>query len=542
MQTQTNETILSLDNGRQATIKGVSSIKGTHYFQIKYKGKAGHVPQGHFVTDKNEARKLLHQQGVTITSDRDWRAIIEGIESIHTFKKAPLIETPGWTAPYFAQANGRVFSPKGQRKGRPIYPPNKELGAIKGSLPDWLANIAEPIAGQWMPMVAIMAAFAAPLLELSGETHNLGFEFCGPPAKGKTTCLMLMASVAGNPSRIPTFNTTNAGLEGMFAGYKDMPFPVDEANLADSGATKFLKDFAFRMANGTVKVTAYQPDRAQHRFVFATTANRPFHESLRGYDADTAGAALQRLLSLKVDGEHEHGAFHPLPETFSTSGALASHLADAMKDHYGIPMKAFLTALVQERGRNLDGFKAGLVRHMKGFEKAVGVAGTAQGKSRASSAFGLLYAAGSFAKMHGILPEAWNCKAACEEAYRNYQALLPDHTPLPARLATIARLPGTHDLRKGRLPRLKDRQMASPQAFIKTGRGKRIELLCNDAMRDRFFPDWTALQASAEFKSYNLRDSDHATKQRGVRWGVKKERFYCFILPVDIVSLLPSSS
>ena len=62
-----------------------------------------------------------------------------------------------------------------------------------------------------------------------------------------------------------------------------------------------MKDFAFRMSNGVPKVTAFQPERAQFRFVYATTANQPFYEALGIGNVDTSGAALQRLLPLRID-------------------------------------------------------------------------------------------------------------------------------------------------------------------------------------------------------------------------------------------------
>jgi hypothetical protein len=290
--TKIDEVTFQLPSGQTATVYGRKTLGRTDYLKIKYRGKLGAVPYELFVDKRADARVALKNQGVRIISDADWRAIVEAVVTIEKFTAEPLVEQPGWAGSYFALKDGTVFTPENKAKGKAIFErlPRKDLA--QGQLSEWQTQIAVFLEGQYLPMVGVLAAFAAPLVAIAGETQNFGFELSGPPASGKSTWLALYASVAGKPSRIPTFNSTKAGLEGMFKEFRDMPFPIDEANLADSGDKQFMKDFAFRMANGIPKVTAFQPDRAQYRFVFATTANRPFYEALSDVNGDTSGAAL----------------------------------------------------------------------------------------------------------------------------------------------------------------------------------------------------------------------------------------------------------
>lgn len=127
---------------------------------------------------------------------------------------------------------------------------------------------------------------------------------------------------------------------------------------------------------------------------------------------------------------------------------------------------------------------------------------------------------------------------ACLSAYRNYQSCLPDQTPLATRLLTIAQRPETLDLRAGAVPELSDAQLAKHGAFLKVGKGARIELLVDAATQRQFFPDWKQLKQHSDFKACNLSAKDHDGQQRQVRKSKKKERFACFILTPDLVEQL----
>lgn len=533
---------VDLPSGRKAAVRGVTSIDGIQYVYVKYGRAKAYVPHGMFVGEKAEARTHMKNQGALVINDRDWATIIEAVDRIEVFGRKALVERTGWTGPYFALRDGTVLGPPHLPKGIAIFPAVAEANCVQGDLDQWRDLVATPIAGQHLLMVAVLAALASPMVEIAGEKQNFGFELSGPPETGKTTWLNLFASTAFRPVNIPTFHATRTGQEDMFGEFRDMPFPVDEANLADSSDKQFVKDFAFRMANGVPKVTRNQPDRAQYRFVFATTANEPIREALGNLNGDTSGAALQRLLPLRIEASRAEGIFSFVPESFASAGELATSLADAIEAQYGTPMRALLQELVIARSAGPDKLVARIRRKIMEFEQRAGVSGTARGKTRATSAFGLLYAAGSFAKAKGILPESWDCLEACLAAYRNYQACLPDQTPLATRLLTIAQRPETLDLRDGAIPALSSLQRDQHGAFIKMGKGGRVELLLTDSVQRQFFPDWKPLKQSTDFGTLNLAAKDHDGQQRQVRQGHKRERFICFILPPEIVAQLPAKA
>ena len=538
---KTSKITFDAPSGRTVTIEGVRSTGGTRYIHVRYGGKSGYVRRDKFVDEKAEARSELRRQQVLVVKDKDWSAIIEEIDGIDKFKKFPLIERPGRSDPYFAMKDGTILAPPGSPKGQVIFERAPSSTLVMGTLAEWQELIAKHLAGQDLLIVAVLAAMASPLVAFTNETVNFGIDLSGPPERGKTTWLMLMASVARDPSQIPSFNSTKAGLETLFDEFNDMPFPIDEANLADSGDKHFVQQVIFRMANGTLKLTAYRQDLGKYRFVFATSANRPLRDALNDTDQHSMNAAMQRLLPLRIGENDSLGIFSSVPVGFGSTGEFATYLTDTMLLQYGTPMRAFLQALVEVRAKNPEAFVTRLRQRIDDFASAAGVAATNRAKTRATSSFGLFYAAGCFAKAKKILPENWDCMAACLTAYRNYQSCLPNQTPLEARLLTIAQLPETLDLRDGTIPQLPNSKLAQHGAFIKLGKRGRVELLLTERVQREFFDDWRQLKQTDRFKALNLSAKDHDGQQRQVRQGKKKERFICFILPPELVEQLPQA-
>ncbi len=532
--TQISVCNITLSNGLEATIEGQRSLAGSNVFAITLGRKTAYVFQRALVSNQNEAKEILAAQGVVIIQSRDWTELKNAFAAIQQFRPAPLLEEPGWTKDYYALACGKVFKPKGAEAGKVMFTPRRTFAAKKGTLKGWRENIAVPLTGQVIPMIAVLGALAAPLLRMVGDNENFGFEFSGPPETGKTTSLKIMASVSGNPANVPTFNATLAAFEDRFQEFNDAPYPVDEANLADRGGPSFVKDFAFSMANGRARETRFAKDRTAYRFVFGSSSNRPFYDCLTSSNAFIADAALQRLFPLTIGGESELGVFDHLPTGFSSSGELATHLKVAMEAHYGTPLQRFLKRLVEARGHSADALKAQIQRKIAVIEDDVGIAGTARGKTRASSAFGLLYAAGCFAKMHGILPAEWDCRAACVAAYHRHRADLPTAKPWRQRVADILRDSETLDLRQSGLINLSDEDVERHGAFVRSGVKGRVELLLTDRQQRATFPDWRSLMQSVDFAMHVKRTEEHATVHRQIRSNVKRERLACIVLPADL--------
>ena len=527
--------VVEFANGQHVTVEGLVSLAGSNVFRVRYGRNTGYVFQRALVSKAVEAKEALADQGVVIINPADWRSLTQAFAGIDRFGKAPLIEQPGWTGSYYALPSGKVFRPKGDPRPQVMFKRQRSFIASKGKLKDWRDTIAKPLTGQVIPMVAILGALAAPLLRIIGDNENFGFEFSGPPETGKTTSLKVMASVSGNPQTVPTFNATLAGFEDRFHEFNDAPYPIDEANLAERNGPDFIKDFVFSMANGRARETRFAKDRTGHRFVFGSSANRPFFESLASTNTHIADAAIQRLLPLVVDEDSEFGVFDHLPPGYATSGELATHLKRAMEANYGTALKQFLKRLVEAQAHDAEGVRQQIELKIASFEAAVGLADSARGKSRASTAFGLLYAAGVFAQMHGILPAEWEVRAACLKGYERYRATLPNLKPWRARVAELLARPGIVRLEKRDLPEMSDEQVAQHGVFLRNGAKGRVELLIDSHTQHTHFPDWQSLMQTADFAGSVKADKGHATVHRQIRSNKDRERMGCIIVPPELL-------
>ena len=199
-------------------------------------------------------------------------------------------------------------------------------------------------------------------------------------------------------------------------------------------------------------------------------------------------------------------------------------------------MPRFIKAMVNARSNDAVAFREAILARVRVFEQAVGIAHTPQGKSRVSSAFGLLYAAGEFARESDLLPNAWDCLEACRAGYGNYQAQLPQQVPLAVRLLTIAQRPETMDLRNGSLLKLSDDDVHQHGAFLIRSVGRRTELLLTPAVLQSYFPDWSAIRPGLKRDGSVIHDPEHDQAQRQIRSNKKRERFYCFVLGSELAA------
>lgn len=527
----TNKVIeITLSNEKKAILERVKSLDGRMYVKVDHNGGTGYVLEDLIADDNRAAKSKLTSQGVRIFNAKDWTHIVSTVGHLDGFSQGQLIERPGWSGNCFAQANGHVIRPKRSQRATALFNPYPGSAACSGSYLTWRNQVASPLTGQTLPMIAILAGLAAPLLVFASEDLNFGFEFSGPPATGKSTCQMLMSSVCRDPRIMPSFSATQTAIEALFESHNYSPLVIDEANLWD-GSSGDMQTLAFKLANGTEKRTFFRSDTPRYRFIFATSANNPYYESLP--QGGNANAALQRLLPMPIDPVSQFGIFDFLPEGFASSGDLANHVTKIIQENYGRPMRRFLNQMTSDIGRDREAFQASVTERVQHFEKAVGVADTSAGQSRASSAFGLLYAAGCYAIRYGVLPSEWRCLNACIAGYNIYLAALPEQEPLLDRLLRVARFPNTLDLRGRELPSLTNAELEQHGAFLRIGTGRRIELLLLDRIKRTYFPDWSQIAKSAEFKEMNLRGQSHATKQRQVRTQEARERFYTFVLPAE---------
>jgi putative DNA primase/helicase len=124
-----------------------------------------------------------------------------------------------------------------------------------GTLKDWQDDIGALASGHALPVLAISAAFAGPLLQLAGQEGG-GVHIFGGSSKGKTTLLQIAASVWGrgaSPGYVRAWRATANGLEGVAASASDTVLILDELSVVEArdAAPSF-----YGLANGSGKARA----------------------------------------------------------------------------------------------------------------------------------------------------------------------------------------------------------------------------------------------------------------------------------------------
>ena len=527
-------------DGSLVTVRGYIDTDGQEWVKITHNKKSALIEYHAFAADRGSIWTNLAQKGLVIVPRAAKAEVIEKVETI-TFRRRVILSRSGWCAGQFANASGRIFAPKNVTKGLIAFVPNGIKCSHRGKASKWRKRVVEPIKHHPIPSFFIMAAFASPMLELSGRTDNIGFELAGEGGKGKSTTQRLMASVVGpamekDRGYIMTFYLTPAALEQSMRWHADMPFIIDEANLFGSGdggsaEKRKMQDFAFQMGSGVTKGRFDSPQQEGFKFIFVTSANKPFNELLGESHRDVANAATDRLMSIMVPAG-DAGVFGELPNGYASYRQFTLAVEDAMSNQYGTAMPKFLMKLVQARHKNEKRLKATIRRKIDEFKAAIGANDNNGSDVRVAEAFGLVYAAGSFARRYGILPRDFDCLGSAKHCYNNFRRTVPIRQSLPERLIAIANRPETKKIDAKNLPKFSDEKVAKIGAFMRERKGETL-LLITTALGQKMFPDWNALKGTADFDNLN-RANDNG-RGRGyhcrIRSNKKADWFYCFQLP-----------
>lgn len=529
-------------------IRGYTDSNNQQWVEVTYKGKIALLEYAQFA-ERAGIWSALSAKGCIFVRKDDKASLIEQVEELEHFPPRLIFSRPGWLGGQFANASGRVFKPAGEKAGAIGFTPNPIKCSRRGSLKHWRNQVALPLAGHHIPCLMVMAALAGPMLDLLGRSENIGFELAGEGGKGKSTCQRLMASLVGpamekDRGYITTFHMTPAALEKSMQWHSDMPFIIDEANLFGSGESgsadrRKMQDFAFRMASGVTKGRYDNPQQEGFRFIFVTSANSPFNELLGESHRDVANAATDRLISIIVP-PGDPGVFGDLPAGYSSYREFTLALESAMTRQYGSAMPKFLTKLVNARHRNKQALKANIRKSIDRFKAEVGINDNNGSDVRVAEAFGLVYAAGLFAKHHGILPEAWDCLSAAKHCYANFRNAVPIRQSLRERLLSFASRSETIKIDPKNLPHLTDAQVVEAGAFIRKLKGETLLLMTTKFGR-MMFPDWNALQGTPDFERLNRANDNR--RGRGIHCRIRSNKkadwFYAFALPPEIVEQLP---
>lgn len=295
--------------------------------------------------DGAEYRGVLLSMGLQVSTAQKARNLLtQYIQTAKVDVRARCVERTGWHGNVFITPERTI----GQADERLLFQsattaPN--TFKTKGELIDWRANVSMCCMGNSRLVFAISAAFAAPLLDITGMESG-GFHYRGDSSTGKTTALRVAASVWGGADYLQRWRATDNGLEALAAQHSDCLLALDEISQVDP---KQAGEVAYMLANGSGKVRAGQTGNkrnvASWRLLFLSSGEAGLSEHMALAGRKPKAGQEIRLLDIAADAGAGYGVFDSLGG--ATSGAQFSKtLTDMAAKYYGTPAITYLEKLV----------------------------------------------------------------------------------------------------------------------------------------------------------------------------------------------------
>jgi uncharacterized protein (DUF927 family) len=382
------------------------------------------VPQRALVGDPGALEAELMDRGLSIALTPALRAKLRvGLAGLRCEARVRSVTQTGWhQAPdgvVYVMAGGEAV---GESAERVILLPEPATSCpAGGTLEGWREEVAGLALGNSCLAMFLAAAFAGPLLDVTGDKSG-GFHLFGRSQSGKTTLLRCAASVWGAPdmgAALRSWRATANGLEGAAAETSDGLLALDELGQADG---REVAEVVYLLGNESGKGRANRHGSARRartwRLVFLSTGEMDLSAKLTEAGRRTMAGQDVRMASLPLppDGPVS-GNLHGRPD----ARALLEHLNAAVKRHYGTAARAFLAALARARTADAAGLKDAVEADRKHFVAAYLPSGADGQVASVARRFSLVAAAGELAAAFGVLPwpkgEATRAAGTCFAAW-----------------------------------------------------------------------------------------------------------------------------
>lgn len=365
----------------------------------------------------DELAKELLRLGLRIAPGTAIRKLlIEYITLSQTKERTRCVLQTGWHDKYFVLPH-KVF---GSGKEIVLLQSDNLINSgyhAYGSLDNWQKNVASFCVGNSRLLFSVSLAFASPLLKIV-DAENGGFHFRGESSTGKTTALIVSASVWGGRDYIKNWRATDNGLEGLAVQHNETFLPLDEISQIDS---KYAGETAYMLANGQGKVRATKNGntrpRSKWRLLFLSNGEISLSSHMLEAGKRSKAGQEVRMVDIPADAGNGRGIFETLHS--ATDGAIFSEqLKMNCEKHHGIAGEAWLEQLVRANHIELH-TKIQSIQNT--FHNSL--PGAAHGQlKRVAQRFALVAAAGELAIEYGIT--GWEPGVAIDAAKTCFKAWL----------------------------------------------------------------------------------------------------------------------
>jgi hypothetical protein len=179
-----------------------------------------HVPDAALHGDPSALCGTLADEGLWINRAQQ-RALMNYLSGVEVDGRVTHVDRTGWHNIGSHQAFVLPDKTIGPLEGDRVVLSASANGPyeFRGTLEEWQTGIGELSRGHVLPVLGLSAAFAGPLLHLTGQEGG-GINLVGQSSIGKSTLLQAAASVWGrgaSPGYVRAWRATANGLEGVAA-------------------------------------------------------------------------------------------------------------------------------------------------------------------------------------------------------------------------------------------------------------------------------------------------------------------------------------
>jgi len=293
----------------------------------------------------DELAKELLRLGLRISPGSSIRRLlVEYITNAETAERARCVLRTGWHEQCFVLPH-KVF---GSVNETVLLQSDNHISSeycSSGSLIEWQEHIASLCVGNSRLIFSASLAFAAPLLKIA-RVESGGFHLRGQSSTGKTTVLLVAASIWGGKNYVQNWRATDNGLEGLAAQHNDTLLILDELSQIDP---KHAGEVAYMLANGQGKARASKSgstkQRLNWRLIFLSSGEISLASHMLEAGKSFRAGQEVRMVDVPADAGCNAGVFEKL-HVFS-DGAIFSEMLKINCDKYhGIAGEKFLEQLV----------------------------------------------------------------------------------------------------------------------------------------------------------------------------------------------------
>jgi uncharacterized protein (DUF927 family) len=341
----------------------------------------------------NEVVSRLTSEGLVVSA-RD--KLLYYIQTVKSNNRILCTDKVGWL--------DRVFVLPGQQIGdsacQVVFQSEDQIVSHfegKGTLPEWREHIAARCTGNSRLVLVVCIGLVGPLLGLFEEESG-GFHLRGKSSTGKTTLLIICASVWGGRDFVHTWRATANALEATAKQHNHTCLILDEISQSDPSQAGAA---AYMLANGKGKQRANKlggaRDSAAWTLAFLSSGELSLADHM-AYDGKKARAGQEvRMVDLPADAAAGHGVFDDL-QGMASGADLSDSIKEACAQFHGKAGPEFVRLFIEQYEESIATAKHVIQQFLQ-----QAVSSDASGQvNRAAKRFALLAAAGELATEFGI--------------------------------------------------------------------------------------------------------------------------------------------